>query len=110
MTAQEPSPRNTYRLMAGMACAAIVLIGVAIYSLSQIQSPLTTRQLRSPVLQATLRQNLPAFEYTADGIHLRPENFKGRWTLLSFWAHWCTPCLEEMPSLHRLFQQWQGHP
>ena len=30
------------------------------------------------------------------------KNFKGNLVILNFWATWCEPCKEEMPSLDRL--------
>jgi thiol-disulfide isomerase/thioredoxin len=106
----EVSPKNTYRLMAGMAFSAIALISLAIYSLSQINNKVWISSLADPIIQPTLRQNLPQFEYLDEskGQNLTPGSFEGHWTLLSFWAHWCGPCLEEMPALNQLNQQWQG--
>jgi thiol-disulfide isomerase/thioredoxin len=94
--------------MAGLALAAILLIGTVIYSLSQLNGTPESSSLADLSLEPTLRQNLPHFEYSDEGKVLKPENFAGHWTLLTFWAHWCAPCLEEMPSLNSLSQQWQG--
>jgi thiol-disulfide isomerase/thioredoxin len=45
----------------------------------------------------------PALELNAlDGKPQRLEDYRGRVVLVNFWATWCAPCLEEMPSIERL--------
>jgi peroxiredoxin len=39
---------------------------------------------------------------TPDGASRRLEDYRGKVVLLNFWATWCAPCLEEMPSIERL--------
>ncbi len=34
-------------------------------------------------------------------------NFKGKVIFLNFWATWCGPCKEEMPSMETLYQQFK---
>jgi len=34
--------------------------------------------------------------------------FKGQVVVLNFWATWCPPCIEEMPSLMRMQQRMQS--
>ena len=36
-----------------------------------------------------------------DGEHALAD-YKGKWVVLNFWATWCAPCREEMPSLDAL--------
>lgn len=36
------------------------------------------------------------------------ENFRGRFVLLNFWATWCPPCIEELPSLQALAGELAG--
>jgi peroxiredoxin len=37
-----------------------------------------------------------------DGAARSLEDYRGRVVLVNFWATWCAPCLEEMPSIERL--------
>jgi len=39
-------------------------------------------------------------------VHL--DNLKGRVSIINFWATWCPPCVEEIPSLNRLQKKMQG--
>jgi thiol-disulfide isomerase/thioredoxin len=94
--------------MAGVAVAVIILLGGAIYSLSRFESTRAVVTLKDPGLQISNRRNLPQFEYTADEKTLSPQTLVGKWTLISFWAAWCQPCLDELPSLNQLGQNWQG--
>ncbi len=50
--------------------------------------------------------SVPAFELKGlDGTTLGSKDLAGQAVLLNFWATWCGPCKEEMPSLARLQQQ-----
>lgn len=32
------------------------------------------------------------------------DRYEGKWVLVSFWATWCPPCLEEIPEFSELYQ------
>lgn len=33
--------------------------------------------------------------------------WKGRWLVLNFWATWCAPCVEEMPTLQQVARDYE---
>ena len=45
---------------------------------------------------------------TPDKRVLRLSEFKGKVVLLNFWATWCKPCEEEMPSMQRLHDRFRN--
>jgi thiol-disulfide isomerase/thioredoxin len=47
----------------------------------------------------------PDFTITDGERSLQLSNYRGKVVLLNFWASWCAPCVEEIPSLNQLQRQ-----
>jgi thiol-disulfide isomerase/thioredoxin len=45
-----------------------------------------------------------------EGREHRLADYKGKVVVLNFWATWCDPCREEMPSMQRLQDKLAGRP
>lgn len=45
-----------------------------------------------------------------DGVLHRLEAYRGKVVIVNFWASWCEPCRDEMPSLNKLRHALQGQP
>ena len=41
---------------------------------------------------------------------IEKNNYKGQVTIINFWATWCPPCIQEIPSLNRLKKKMKGLP
>ena len=44
---------------------------------------------------------------TIDGRPVNLKDYKAPVTVLAFWATWCHPCLEELPYVEKLYQQYK---
>ena len=45
-----------------------------------------------------------------DGKRMSLSDFRGKVVFLNFWATWCDPCKEEMPSMEALYKRLRGKP
>lgn len=53
---------------------------------------------------------LPIHLKDADGNLFEISDYKNYVTIVNFWATWCPPCVEEIPSLNRLIAKMSGKP
>jgi thiol-disulfide isomerase/thioredoxin len=55
------------------------------------------------------KEGAPLFEEkTIDGNTFALQSQKGKVVIISFWASWCSPCIEEFPSLIELVNKYKG--
>jgi len=60
-------------------------------------------------LEDLLGQRRPDFELgDLNGTAVSASDFDGKIMLVNFWASWCIPCIEEIPMLTRLQQNYAG--
>lgn len=68
----------------------------------------------SPKISTVAKEKSPAPEISVtsivDGSSLRLSDLKGKVVLLNFWATWCPPCREEIPSMMKLNSFMAGKP
>ena len=68
-------------------------------------------EVRSPfyVQNEAVGQPAPDFSFNLidTGQPAALSDYKGKVVLVNFWATWCPPCLDEMPALNRLYNEYK---
>jgi len=70
------------------------------------------KQQQSPVV-AEVKEGKPVPDISVSSLKnvpLKLSDLKGKVVLLNFWATWCPPCREEMPSMMKLNSAMSGKP
>lgn len=89
-----------------IASAVLVSAATTVSSANARPESLNPPTLRNGISQFILEEPLKPAPLTQlrglDGRMLSMDQFYGKVVLLNFWASWCAPCVEEMPSLEAL--------
>jgi cytochrome c biogenesis protein CcmG/thiol:disulfide interchange protein DsbE len=55
-------------------------------------------------------QPAPDFSLADNVNSIRLANYRGKVVLLNFWASWCGPCIQELPSLQQFHREHPEYP
>ena len=84
--------------------APVIILILLVLSLYPLSGP--AGELSEVAVASRLELNLPDLS----GQPRNLDEFTGKTLLVNFWASWCTPCIEEMPSIQRLAKAMQDKP
>jgi peroxiredoxin len=97
-------------MRSGYGCPLIVLsrkdIAVGVVILGLVATLLYRVVPYFRVFNVEVGDRAPSFDLrTGDGAGLALSGYEGKWVLLNFWATYCKPCVDEMPSLNALHKE-----
>jgi thiol-disulfide isomerase/thioredoxin len=111
------SGKKNWALRAGLALAALGVLAFLYAVFASLSKPeqgtyarFATGAMRAlQVMEPAKPQSSRPFQ-TADGFEQTLANFRGQVLVVNFWATWCAPCVEEMPTLGALQRRYEGRP
>jgi cytochrome c biogenesis protein CcmG, thiol:disulfide interchange protein DsbE len=86
------------------------VLAIFLYLVGRTTSP-DAAKVPSRIVQITgmETEGLPLFSaVTWDSREMSLGDYAGKVVIVNFWASWCAPCIEELPSLIKLIEKYQG--
>ena len=84
----------------------LIVVGVGIIVLLQLKDSLFNPSEKPPLGKGVSAPNFSLPDLEGKTVSLT--DFKGKVVLLNIWATWCAPCVAEMPSMEKLYQELKG--
>ena len=112
MTSQvptEPKSPTPLRNLTAILVPIVLILAVAWGALSFLKSQVArNKPANQSTLELTVGNTLPDLELTrTDGSKVALSSLRAKVVLINFWATWCEACMEEMPSLVKLHNEYQ---
>lgn len=95
---------TTLTLVASFLCSAIGLANMG------TTEPVTTAKVATTVPTSGPSSNIPSVDIkTLEGkvVNIKDYVGKGKITVISFWATWCSPCKRELDAIAEIYPDWQ---
>ncbi|MGI3165446.1 TlpA disulfide reductase family protein [Pseudooceanicola sp. 200-1SW] len=99
------------KLLSALVYTSLMLGAIARPALAApegIEELLTGEMRKLQVLEAPKALDSSLQWLDVDGSAVSLADYAGKWVVLNFWAVWCAPCREEMPTLAALQQARDG--
>ena len=90
---------------------SVILVFILIAGLLALVLLHRNRSSDSPVQQVPIKIGLPAPDFKFPGIDgkmVKLSDYRGKVVLVNIWATWCPSCVDEMPSMEKLYRKLQG--
>jgi len=87
-----------------------LIILIAVLLLFSLPAFSQERDLYSRIGIQSVRDNTKTPDFSLEGLNVKRVQLsalKGNVILLNFWATWCDPCKDEMPSMEALYQRYK---
>nr|WP_321230882.1 TlpA disulfide reductase family protein [uncultured Psychroserpens sp.] len=97
----------------------IILIVIALMIIPQTRQPIQVflqkgiaMIVKPSVIDTSERVKLSSYDWKLQDIEGNKFDFssaEGKVIVINFWATWCPPCIAEMPSLEKLYQNYESN-
>lgn len=95
--------RHLFALITVVLMAGVFYLGYAKLFSKTSHSPSYS------LLEQYEKEGVPSFEAAnLEGQKFQLADYAGKVVILNFWASWCGPCIEEVPSLIKLIKEMKG--
>jgi thiol-disulfide isomerase/thioredoxin len=86
---------------------SIILAMAGTYAFMKFAENLVKQRLKAPELPTGTKEDYN-FKYTTlDGADRYISDLKGKVVFVNFWGTWCIPCVAEMPTVQKLYNQFK---
>jgi len=107
--------KSTFRYLVGYS--TFIFIALILTNCQPIlkapAAAIMSTTLPNPEIYAVQSKNYPKAAYNLqvsdlDGNTVKMSAYRGKVIFLNFWATWCMPCVAELPSINKLYNQFKN--